>query len=138
MKGGEEWPPPPNERLGTMARDISIADALAALEAAGGIVLTEEQKNKVAEAARNEMLDASRTVVSNKLAHREDEASKAFNARVRDWADRFSALGRDFANDFPGQTVNRGQGQREIRMIRIETPQGSLKVELSSDADDSE
>lgn len=121
-----------------MARDISIADALAALEAAGGIVLTDEQKNKVAEAARNEMLDASRTVVSNKLSKREGEASKAFNERVKAWADRFSALGREFSEDFPGQTVNRGQGQREIRMIRIETPQGSLKVELSSDADDSE
>ncbi len=118
-----------------MARDISIAEALAALEKQGGVTLTDEQKAKVASAARNEMADAARTVVVNKLSRHENEASKAFNARVHAWVDEFMTLSEKFARDFPSQTSNRGQGQREIRMVRIETPQGSLKIELSSDVE---
>lgn len=120
-----------------MAKDVSIAAALAALQAQG-LTLTDEQKSRLADAAKNEMVDAARTVVANKLSHVEDEegnkeSSRARNSRVKVWTDRLMTLAADFDSDLPGQTVNRGQGTRTIRMIRVETPEGSLKVELSSE-----
>lgn len=118
-----------------MARDISIADALAALEAIGGVTLTEEQKAKVAAAARNEMVDAARTVVANKLSKVDGENSKTRNTRVQKWTDDLMTFAENFGKDFPTVLSNRGQGQRNISMLRIETPQGSLKVELSADVD---
>jgi hypothetical protein len=121
-----------------MAKDISIAQALAALEAIGGVTLTEEQMAKVAEAARSEMLDAARTVVANKLSKVDGENSKTRNTRVHAWADKFMSFSDEFAKDFPTVLSNRGQGQRNISMIRIETPAGSLKIELSADVDETE
>lgn len=117
-----------------MARkDVSVAEALAVLAAQDGIELTDAQKDALAKVAQNQMIDSARTVVANKLSVVENENSKTRNARVREFTSNLFALAESFETNIPGATQNRGQGQRTIRMIRVETPEGSLKVELSTE-----
>lgn len=108
-----------------MAKEISIADALAALANAEGFKLTDKQREMVEAAARNEMIEAAEKVFDRKLR---DE----FKSTAGDFASDMFDLSERVADQVAGEKVGRGRGEVFEQMFRIETPHGSLKVSLTN------
>lgn len=105
---------------------MDVMKALAVLKD-NGVELTAEQESALEEFQSQQMVNEARKVFERKLVNGKDAAK--WQGDMFKFADKVS---REVKSD----TVNRGRGTRTIAMFRVETPQGSLKVELSSESDE--
>lgn len=111
---------------------VSILQALAALKESG-VTLTDEQEASLETFKTQQMRAGIETVLDRKLTVPESETKKQRTARVNEWTDRVLSLALAFSTDVQANNQNRGRGERSVRMFRVETPEGSLKIELSTD-----
>lgn len=119
---------------------IDVLKAIESLQALG-VELTDEQKQAVADAKKKAYVEKARVIFGRKvsLPKNENETDKAHANRTGKAADSWTSdmlsLAERMTREIHGETSNVGRGQAFKRMFRIETPSGSLKVELSTEAE---
>lgn len=111
-----------------MAKAISVADALAALQASG-VELTDEQTTALEEFKSKSLKAEAEKIVSRKLT--EEKPSKATVQKYT--TDLFTLAEKVHDTITSDVRPKRGQGvgNNVVRMIGIDTPHGHLKIELT-------
>lgn len=103
-----------------MAKEISVAEALAVLAATEGIELTAEQLALAEEATRSQFYSAAVETFKRKA-----------NGDPESWADDSFALAEAIADGIVSKDRAQGRGFITEHMYGIDTPYGHLKVSLT-------
>ena len=103
-----------------------MADAIALFEKQG-VKVTKEMREALVMAQTEEIRGVALETLARKTIETADREA---------WLSRLIELGDDFAEDFKGEVGNIGRGRAYKRMVRIEVPAGSLKIELTSETDE--
>lgn len=106
-----------------------ILKALAVL-AESGIELTQEQETALAEFKSSAMREAATKVLVGKMDTPDKGEAEDMGA---DWTSEMFALAANVSEWVKGSNVGRGRGEVHEKMFRIETPDGSLKVSLTTE-----
>lgn len=106
-----------------MAKELSATDLAAALKAMG-MPIPEELAEKV----ENAVSDEAFHYIVPKIVNVEDDK---VNETATEWQENLFTLASDVRQTIKSEEKNRGQGRRIVHFLSVETPDGTLKVELS-------
>lgn len=107
-----------------MAKDLTAVELAAALTAIG-LDVPDELAAKI----ENEVEDNAFHKIVPLLAVEEEVVTDTATA----WQERLFTLASDFEDDFEGERVNIGQGNKFRRQVVIQTNNGTLTVKLIQD-----
>lgn len=120
-----------------MAEKVSFAEALAVLAAQEGFELTETQKQMAEEVKRSQIQKAATEYFGKHVLPDEHLAEDSDREQVIvAWAERSFSLAKVVSETLKGETQAKrgaGQGYIFVRSVKVETPSGTLKIELSVD-----
>ena len=106
-----------------MAKELSATDLAAALTAMG-MPIPEELAEKVENAVSDE---AFHYIVPRIVNVDDDDV----NDTASEWQETLFSLAGNVRQTIKSEEKNRGQGRRIVHFLSVETPDGTLKVELS-------
>lgn len=107
-----------------MAKDLTPSEIAAALQAMG-MQIPDELNAKV----ENAVADTAEEKI---LSRFENPDAKDVTKAAENWRKDLFDLAASFANSFKGEQRNVGRGNRFVRVLEIETPNGTLVVKLSN------
>lgn len=115
-----------------MAKNLSPADLVAALESMG-MPIPDDLQKKVA----NEKSDLAETKILGALAT-VDESDEKKNVRemkksAEAWRADLFTLAERFESSFVGERRNVGQGNKYVRVMVLDTPNGTFTIKLVQD-----
>lgn len=117
-----------------MAKQISVADALAALEAAGVNFEELGMSDAVTELTNAALKSRAVAILSGDGDKLPGKLIDKPTRSAEEWAEFLFTVAEDFANDFAGEVKNvQGGATRMVRVVGIESPVGHFRLDLRSE-----
>lgn len=110
-----------------MAKEMTAADIAAWLESKGFSI-----PEDVAAARDNAVEDAAYAKVSEKMVRDDDENADHYNERVTTMQEILFDLSETMAAQVSGDQRNVGRGTKFVRVLEVDTHEGTLTVTLRS------